>query len=458
MKSIGWMAAAGVAGLAAGLLIGRNTSPGDPASVSSAAEMRSGGAVAPQRNRPGRPASPGDDLLSRFTDGRAVQTLTARDVGEIIRANINTDRNEDPVAAARRNYQLQLLLSKLPGKVLEEVAKDILADEKARSSEGWKIFNVWAKRDWRAALEWADGEPKHSQWVGTALSSLSATDPDLAAQLMSERLLGGKLSDRYGAIYNIGRAQARMGKEAFMRFVDTLPSNQQSNVLSGSLRELPEEDLLSVVDDLYQRKGKGAIRDYSFSNAVGQLMRTNPEKAKEWMERIPEGEERAKLQLSMVSTLLGSGKGTESVEMLKAAMAQSPGKEKEYVKQVINNAIHQNPELLPELVKALPTGMEMTAEDFKGRHFFGWGQSSSLVEIAKTIPDPGEQVKMLTQSFEEAAKNFSQQQGGDRYNEVDFKILEGRLAALNFTGEAAEKVNASLAKVREAALAPAAKP
>ena len=65
---------------------------------------------------------------------------------------------------------------------------------------------------------------------------------------------------------------------------------------------------------------------------------------------------------------------------------------------------------------------------------------------------------MLTQSFEEAAKNFSQQQGGDRYNEVDFKILEGRLAALNFTGEAAEKVSASLAKVREAALAPVAKP
>ena len=85
-------------------------------------------------------------------------------------------------------------------------------------------------------------------------------------------------------------------------------------------------------------------------------------------------------------------------------------------------------------------------------------KQADIANPAQPIPDPGEQVKMLTQSFEEAAKNFSQQQGGDRYNEVDFKILEGRLAALNFTGEAAEKVNASLAKVREAALAPAAKP
>lgn len=247
-----------------------------------------------------------------------------------------------------------------------------------------------------------------------------------------------------------------------MKFLDTLPSNQQSNILSNSLRELPEADLLAVVDELYERKGKGSIRDYSFTNAVGQLMRTNPEKAKEWMERIPEGEERAKMQLSMAGNLVNSGKPGESVEMLRSAMAQSPGKEKEYFKQMMNNVIYQNPELLPEMAKALPPGMELTADDFKdARQYFGWGQSSALIEIAKAIPNREEQAKMLTQNFEEAAKNLSQQQGGggNRYNEVDFKIFENRLEALNFTGEAAAQVNASLAKVRQAALtAPAAKP
>ncbi|HVJ47282.1 MAG TPA: hypothetical protein VM511_12895, partial [Luteolibacter sp.] len=324
MKPIAWMAATAAMGIAVGFLVGRNTrSSGEAAgsgekSPSVTRPAASGGG---QRDRQGRTSSGGDELLGRFINGRAVQSLSATDVTEIIRANVNTDPNEDPLTAARRNFQLQLLLSKLPVAMLGEVTQQVMEDAKLRGSEGYKIFGVWANRDWKAALEWADANPEGSRWAGQALSALAANDPGLASQLLSERILSGKTNDSYMLTYGVGRAHAKLGADSLMEFVENLPASQQSNVLMNSVRDIPEGELLGMVERLYQQKGRDGMQDYAFTNMFSQLIKTNPEQARQWLDQMPAGEEKSKLELSVVGSLAGSGKGDEAVAYLKSAMA-----------------------------------------------------------------------------------------------------------------------------------------
>jgi hypothetical protein len=85
---------------------------------------------------------------------------------------------------------------------------------------------------------------------------------------------------------------------------------------------------------------------------------------------------------------------------------------------------------------------------------FGYGRASGLVDMAKTIRNPDEQAKLLTQAMDQAVQQFSSGNSGSRFNETDLRIFENRLATLNLTGDAGERVSASLAKVRESVTNP----
>jgi hypothetical protein len=452
MKSIPWMAAIAAMGIAIGFLIGRNTHESSAAeqAESRAPRKRSAEASGGQRDRNGRIQSDGEELLNRFTRGKSVQSLSAADVTEIIRANVNTDPNEDPLAAAKRNFQLQLLLSKLPVGTLGEVTRQVMGDDKLRTAEGYKIFGVWANRDWKAAFEWAEAEPKGNRWAGQALSVLAATDPGLATQLMSERMLSWKGNDGFSLSYGIGRAHARMGTDALMQFVEGLPVSEQSNVLINSVRDLPEGELLAMVERLHEKKGRDGMQDYVFNNAFSELVKSNPEKARAWLDTFPPGEEKATMELTVVGYLANTGKADEAVAYMTSVMASVPGKEKDYLKRIFRDSQGTDPEMIAKLADTLPPGVEMTAADFGESGNFGYGNRTGFINNALLIRDSGEKVKYLTGVFDKASENASQGKYGGGFNDADFRILESRLASLKLSPDEQRTLTTSLQKYRDA--------
>jgi len=345
--------------------------------------------------------------------------------------------------------------------MLAELSQEMLTSDGKRSNQGYTVFNAWARRDWKGALQWAESDPKGSQWVGAAISALAVTDPGMAEDMLKERMLSGEISDNrgYNAMYTVAQAKARLGKDAFLAFIEGLPAQQQSNMISSASRDLPEGELVAFLDELYQRKAGKNATSWSYNSVLNELMRVDPAKAKAWIDKMEPGVERNNIEVGLVSNLASSGKMSESIEMMNKLVERDPAKAKDAIKQLVNQMSYQGPVAMAEIISALPKDIEMTAEDYKGNmHMFGWGRSSSLVDMAKTIRNPEEQAKLLTQAMDQAAQQLGSSGGsGGRFNETDLRIFENRLATLNLTGDANEKVSASLAKVREAVANPPAK-
>lgn len=459
MKPIGMLAAAAVLGIAIGYGIGRTSSSRGDEAVGNEAKVESTSTRQRDRTRSERSAVSSDDPLSGLLRGRSVQSLTTQDIAALLEENSNRDRNEDPVAAARRNYQIQLLLSKIPTEKLAELSQEMLTADGRRSNQGYQVFNAWARRDWRSALEWAESDPKGSQWVGSAISALAATDPGMAEELLQKRLLSGEMTDGrgFGAMYTVAQSKARLGKDAFLAFLEGLPSQQQSSMIANSVRDLPEGDLAGFLDELYQRKSAGGANNWSFSNVLNELMRVDPVKAKAWVDQMEPGTERTNIEMGMISNMATSGKMSESIELMTKVVERDPAKAKDAIKQLVGQMSYQGPAAMAEIINALPPNIQMTADDYQNSaHMFGWGRAGTLVDMAKTIRNPDEQAKLLTNAMDQASQQLSS--GSGRFNETDLRIFENRLATLNLTGEAADKVSASLSKVRDAVANPPAKP
>jgi len=461
MKPIGMLAATAVLGIAIGYGLGRGGSSEGKSSAGKDVSAESTASRQRDRTRPERSASSSDDALSSLLKGRSIQSLSARDIADLFEQQNTRDRNEDPVATARRNYQIQLLLSKLPKEMLAELSQEMLTSDGKRSNQGYTVFNAWARRDWKEALQWAESDPKGSQWVGAAISALALTDPGMAEDMLKERMLSGEISDGrgYNAMYTVAQAKARLGKDAFLQFIEGLPAQQQSNMISSAARDLPEGDLVAFLDELYQRKAGKNMNSWSYNNVLNELMRVDPAKAEAWIDKMEPGTERNNIEVGMVSNLASSGKMSESIEMMTKLVERDPAKAKDSIKQLVNQMSYQGPVAMAEIISALPKDIEMTAADFQNNiHMFGYGRASSLVDMAKTIRNPDEQAKLLTQAMDQAAQQMnSGGGGGGRFNDTDLRIFENRLATLNLTGTANESVSASLAKVREAVANPPAK-
>ena len=455
------LAASAVLGLAIGYGIGRTGLSGGSPSGRKEIQGESAPSRQRDRSRPERSAASSEDALSSLLKGRSIQSLSAQDIADLFEQQNNRDRNEDPVATARRNYQIQLLLSKLPMEMLAELSQEMLTTDGKRSNQGYTVFNAWARRDWKEALAWAESDPKGSQWIGSAISALAATDPGMAEEMLKERMMSGEISDGrgYNAMYTLAQTKARLGKDAFLSFIESLPAQQQANMISNSVRDLPEGDLVAFLDDLRERKGGKNVSSWSYNSVLRELMRVDPAKAKAWLDKMEPGPERNNVEMGLVGNLASAGKIPESIEMMTKMVERDPAKAKDTIKQLVNQMSYQGPTAMAEIISALPKDIEMTADDYKGNmHMFGWGRASSLVDMAKTIRNPDEQAKLLTQAMDQGVQQLAGGGGGGvQFNETDLRIFENRVASLNLTGDAGDKVAASLAKVKEAVANPSAK-
>ncbi|HVJ47340.1 MAG TPA: hypothetical protein VM511_13185, partial [Luteolibacter sp.] len=132
------------------------------------------------------------------------------------------------------------------------------------------------------------------------------------------------------------------------------------------------------------------------------------------------------------------------------AMANEPGKEKDFLKRAFNTGYSGGAEMFAKLAEALPPGVEMTAADFEGFSNIGYGGGTNFLNVAATIRSPEEKVKYLSGTLDKATEELARSSRGRGFNDMDYRILETRIASLDLSASQKQTVSESLQKHREA--------
>ncbi len=448
-----WIAGACVIGMAIGYMAGgsRDSSAATGKSDESASNPRQSRSSPRERETRG---NSGDELLAGILKGRSPKDLSDSELVGIVLQLSKYDSTQSPVARARQSYQLQLLLEKLPASRLEEAAAAIAADPESRRTGGLNtIMNAMASKDPQRAMAWAKTQKNASGLLASVLGAMAKDDPMTAAEIYREGLLDGTFgqNDGWQASYGIGTAMARLGKKALLNFMDSLPQQQQGNILSNCFRELPESDRAEMMDEIHQRSKDGRLQDWSFKNIFTNALSTDRALAESWLEKMEPGKERASLELSAATSLSRSGDADGAREWMSRAIAQSQGREKELLNDAVDQMAYNSPGDIAIFASLLPVGVELKAEDLKNQAqnsmYRGFG---GLTGLAGAVRDPAEQTLLITTALDEFAKRTGQSSQPSRLNATDFEIFTRQLQTLNLTGENATKVAEALAAAQSA--------
>lgn len=399
-------------------------------------------------------ASSGDELLAGILKGRSPKDLSDGEVAKIVLQLSKYDPTLSPVARARQTYQLQLLLEKLPISRLEEAAAAIAEDPDSKRTGGINtIMNAMASKDPQRALAWAKAQKNASTLLASVLGTMAKDDPMTAADIYREGLLDGTFTqnDGWQASYGIGTAMARLGKKTLLNFMDSLPQQQQGNILSNCFRELPEGDRAEMMDEIYQRSKDGRLQDWSFKGIFSNAHSTDRPQAEAWLAKMEPGKERASLELSAANSYSRGGDPDAAREWMSRAIAGSSGREKELLKEAVDQMYYNSPGDIAVFASLLPEGVEFKVEDLESQAsntaYRGFG---GLTGLAGAIRDPAEQTKLITTALEKFITNTEQGSQRSRMNATDFEIFTRQLQTLNLTGENAAKVAEALAAARNA--------
>ena len=390
-----------------------------------------------------RPAGAADGVLAGLLGGRQIAELSAADAYQLIKPSLEIDWGGDPLEWARRNYELQLMLSKLPLRVMEEVMN--LAVESGNNFRSQRILTAYALRDGQKAMDWASRQPDAAGYKAAVISAMASRDPAGAADLLQQGFMDGSYTSSWMATYNLAAVYAKQGGTALLQFIDTMPSSSVSNLLSNSLRNLPKDELPAFMDVITQRMKDGKLQGFSMSNLLQNLATADPTLARSLIEKMEPGKERAERELAFAGTLSQQGKTGEALELLKSAMAQQPGKEKEFVLEQTSNLMYNNVEFALQLANQLPAGAEFTKEDVL--KLSNRGAQTDLVSLAKFLKSPEEQAAYLEEAIASKMTNDS-----SRLNEMDYRILGHRIESLNLSASGKAGVAKALATSRDKAL------
>lgn len=447
------IASACVVSLAIGYVVGgiRASSASGESQKEQAAhsrQMKSDSRESPPRG------SPGDDLLAGILKGRSAQELSDGELVKILLQLTKRDSSEDPVSAARRNHQLQLLLAKLPVARLEQAAEALASDPEGRRHGGvTQILDAMASKDPQRALAWAKTQKNAADLMSSVLGTMAKDDPMKAADLYHEALLDGTFSHMTGwqASHGIGLGMARLGKKALLDFVDSLPLRQQSNLLSTCFRELPERDRLEMMDEIYRRSKNDRMEEWNFKSVFTSALYRDRAQTEAWLDKIEPGKQRVSLILSAASQFSRGGDTDVAREWMLRAIAQSKGREGELLKEAIDQMTFNSKGDIALFASLLPDGIEIKAEDLQSQaNNAVAGGFNGLADLAAAIRDPAEQAKLIVTALEQLTSSARQPSVLSRLNAADFEILSRQLQSLRLTGDNATKVAEALAAARSA--------
>ncbi len=393
-----------------------------------------------------------EELLSTLLKGRNIQALSSSDLTDLVVDLSKYDSTLDPVTRARRNFQLQLLLSKLSPEQLEEAALVLAADpDYRRMGSLGSIIGAMTAKNPSQALAWAKEQKNSSMFVGQVIGAMAKDNPLEAADLYRSSLLDGSLSQNayWEASFGLGGAVAKLGKNALLDFVDSLPRQQQSNVLSNSVRELPEGERLAMADEMYRRYKEGNVEEWSFKSTLSTLGSGDPAKLTEWMEKLPAGKDRAKILLGQATNISRMGESEAVNDWMRRAIAEMPGKEKELLQELRNSA-YNNPADFATFAKLLPPSVEIKAADMKEYINNGYRGASSIVDMAGAVRDPEEKAVLVVDALNSIRTQIEERSDMPSMNATDYEILRNRLKTLNLTGDAAARVAEAFDAARDA--------
>ncbi|MBC8127844.1 MAG: hypothetical protein H8M99_11950 [Gloeobacteraceae cyanobacterium ES-bin-144] len=447
-----WIAGACIASLGLGYLAGSSRSSAADSEKTRLAENPRATKFT-SRDREAREKS-GDELLSGLLKGRNVNELSDEELVKILLQLSKYDPSQDSLTRARQNYQLQLLLQKLPTSRLEQALDALAADPDSKRYGGINtILTALVSKDPQGALAWAKTQKNAARLISTVIAAMAKDDPMAAAELYRNELLDGTLStqDGWSASYSLGSAMAKLGKKPLMDFLDSLPQQQQGNLLSNCYRDLPESERLDMLDEIYHRSKDGRVNDWSFKSIFSNFVTSDLAQAETWLSKIDSEEERAKLEISAASSLTQNGNTDAAKEWMLRAISRSQGKEKELFAETIQQMGYSRPSDIALFASLLPKGIEVRADDFKNLvQNMGYNGFSGLSDLAKAIKEPTEQTKLITDALNHFTTNTAESSQIARMNSTDFEILSNQLQKLNLTGDNAEQVQQALAAAQSA--------
>lgn len=448
MKGKSHLAAAIAVSLACGYIAGKAGGRSD-------AEA---GAIPSSSVRPDRPSSrearsraTGEsELLDSILGGRAIGEIPPADLAELISRLAKYEPGMDPLVAARQRYQLQLLLAKLSPSKLSEIATAIQDDPDAKKSNSLNfILAALAQKDSSRALGWLSNHEFNPSVFSTVVGVIARDDPQAAADLLRDAVINGNIASNqlWSASYQIGQAMAKLGALPLLTYLDTLPKQQQSNIISNNFQNLPEGERIKFLDEILRRSEDGSLSEFRVENIFPNFLASNQAAATEWFSRLPDGPEKNSIRINAVNQLFERGEKEVAAKWMRDALAATPGKEKEALGSVIQNMVFNNPEGIKYFAELLPEGAAFTSKDFENYAENSlYNGTGGLTALTSAIPDPDEKARLLASTLGKISPSTGLSQ---RFNSTDYEILSRQIAAMGFTGENATLVNDALAAARK---------
>lgn len=377
--------------------------------------------------------------------------LTAAEAYQLIEPCLMTSQQTDPLERTRLDYQFQLLASKLPSAVIEEMLEMGRGGGVALQRLN-PLFGAYAVRDWDRAMAWAETQTDSARLRAAGINSLAHVDPVRAGELYQKLLLDGQpWAVSMEIRNNLAAAHARLGPEAFFRFVDSMPSDRTLGLTGLAIRNVPPEEFPGFMEEVKRRVTAGNMNTWEIDNLVGSMASTRPDLARQWIEQMVPEDKRADYELNLAMNLSSSLKPEEAEELMRNAMARKPGEQKALVTNRLYNTFSSAPEMTAKLAAMLPEDQRLTREDVRTAMAGYYHRPEHVMDITKLIGSQEEQADYLVESFDMLGNpRFAPALGGRANpNAKDLEILEHRLEALGLTGEAGEKARAALERARE---------
>ncbi|MEO8616409.1 MAG: hypothetical protein ABI600_14790 [Luteolibacter sp.] len=384
--------------------------------------------------------------LTSVPIGVDISKLTAADVLKLVKANSENRWGDGKLEMMRKHYEFELMLSKLPLPMIEEVLK-LSRESGISANNAYPIFSAYAARDLQKAMAWASAQPDAETWKLAAVNASARLYPIQALEMYQQSVLSGSCKDSnaygMGAGMALGNQYAEQGKAALLQFLDTVPSASVSNLLSFSIEGLPKQDLPGFLDEIEQRVKDGKIDERSVSRLMQRLAAIDPQLAESRIAKMEPGLQKTSLQVSLAETIFEQGKTDEATELMKSAMAQDPGKEKEFIINQTPSIFRSNPDFASRISELLPPGVELTKEDV------------TVMSRKAGPPDPVTLSQLLKSPEDKAAylaDSIPNLGTWTKLNETDFRVLAHRLDGIGLTGDNAARVQQALTTAREKAL------